>query len=157
MIEVIVVVLIIAIIGAITALNVDRGRSKGHAAQGRATARALGEAVQQFQRDHGGRLPGAPGSADWGNAYLGPVDKANGNRPYARKSTLVAITDGVVGFQGGANPSAPVRLRYVADANAGQFGFVVSVRKGNAHVPSCYVTNASGGGFINQLGAPGPC
>lgn len=159
LVEVIVVVLIILVLGTITVRTMSSARSDGDTAVAITTARTVGEAIDQFQGDHGGRLPGPPGSADWqppnvtGSsplAWRSPVDEANGRRPYARAAALEPILDGRIAVvrqdgtvaPGGAQSSA--RIRYLADPARGVFALDVSVRRNGELRPNCYVSSVEG-------------
>lgn len=162
MIELIVVVLIILIIGAIAVSSVRSGTANGSLATGRTLARSIAEGVEQFQRDHGGRPPRAVTSADWSKGS--PVDVANGSRPYVRASAIepLATGNGFVLLDGTAT-AAPSRyaiaINYVHDQQAGLYALVVrDLVRGR---PECHVTNAGTDGagtkFVNSLPTRRPC
>lgn len=158
-VELALVMLIIAIIALIAVGSLRSGTARGSLAQARTVARTLDEGVQQFQRDHGGRLPDAVGSADWVGAS--PIDQANGDKPYVRASALEPLQSGSVLLEGAAlgaagRGAAPARIRYVLNAAGDSYAFVVDdMRTGN---PECHVTSARGGsasGFLQGLGTGG--
>lgn len=171
LVEIIVVLVVLSIVGAVALHSLTGTKRNAAETRARTVARTLGEAVEQFRRDRGGRLPAAPGtalgSADWGGSWRSPVDVSNANRPYASAAALEGVGDRVVALEnasgavapGGAG--APARLRYVVNQNAGFYAFVVRVRTGSSYTAKCYVTNAtrtgSGTSFIAGLGASKPC
>ncbi len=158
LVEVIIVLLIIAIIGAIAVMSTGSAKANGTAHVARATARTLAEAIEQFSRDHGGRLPGAPGTDDWtpqgatgAAAWQSPVDIANGRQPYVKGQAVQPLVEGQVallaasGAAGGGAAQPAATIRYVPDATRGTFALDVQVRRGQQLVPLCHVSSAEGG------------
>ncbi len=163
---------IIVVIGAIAVRTSSSARAEGNTRLATTTARGLGEAIEQFQRDHGGRLPDAPGTSDWTpdgaeqgsiRAWQSPVDETNGNRPYANAGSMEALADGRIALRRSNGTSAPgtgdasATIRYVTDPANGQYALDVEVRKRGSMQPACYVSNATNGSLITGLAAERPC
>lgn len=166
LVEVVVALLIIGVIGAFAVQSLVGTKQHSSTSEGRTVARSLGEGIEQFKRDHGGRLPTAPGTADWGNGWHSPVDAANGNKPYLRGSSVESLTDGSAALQtaggtvapGGAN--APVHIQYRTDTSAGFYALVVRARTSSGYEAQCRVSNAAGAGsatFLATLGTGQRC
>ncbi|MEO6866681.1 MAG: prepilin-type N-terminal cleavage/methylation domain-containing protein [Gaiellales bacterium] len=161
-VEIIVVLLIIAIVGAIAFASVGNTRSNAATRTARAAAEALGEGVEQFQRDHGGRLPAQPGTvpagqaqSDWNAAWTSPVDASNRRgttpQPYVTAGSIQALTDRSAAVERSNGTvkeglaSTNVRIRYSANYTRGLYAFVVRSRKGTVWKSHCYATNADRG------------
>lgn len=166
LVEVIVVLLLIAIIGTIALASLHGTKRNAATTQGRTVARTLGEGIEQFARDRGGRVPGAPGGADWANGWRSPVDVANGNAPYVKATALEPLDSGTVALvaQSGriapGGDTAPARLQYRTDASSRFYAIVVSERNGTTYRPACYVSNATsdgGSAFLGTLGVTATC
>jgi Tfp pilus assembly protein PilE len=165
-IEVVIVMLLIAMIGGIAVQSLRGTKRSTASTKGRTLALSLSEGIEQFQRDHGGRLPGDPGTADWGRTWLSPVDASNGNKPYVRQSAIESLVDGGAALQNNAgraargNPTAAVVIQYRSDVSAGSYALVVKTRTGSTYKSICRVTNASGSrsaAFRARLGVTQPC
>lgn len=166
LVELLVVLVVVAIIGATATMALSGSKERGGAITGNSTARALGEGIEQFQRDHGGRLPTIPGTADWGGGWLSPVDLGNGDKPYVRTGAVEVLADHAVSLEDasgttGPNPSSTARIRYVVTAD-GLYALVVRTRNGVGFRARCYVSNAdtrttAGAAFITSTGAPREC
>lgn len=163
MIEVCVVMVIIAVLTAIVLIPARSSRSRADISRARAVAQQLGEAVQQFQRDHNGRLPGPPGGADWGGKWETPVDASNSGAPYLGGTSLEPIRNGTVAVETAsgqtttAGAAARARLRYITDTSTNTFLFALRSDDGRGMLPHCYVTNADNGsaafaGLARQAG-----
>jgi type II secretory pathway pseudopilin PulG len=146
--EIVVVLLIIGVLIGVGTMSMRGTQTRSNTAKARSVAIQLGEAIQQFQRDHGGRPPGQPGTVDWGNAWISPIDRGNGNRTYASQTALDALNGGGVSLErtnGTAGPraSTTTRIRYFENAAANQYALVVYVRRDGAMRPICWTSNSS--------------
>ena len=149
LVEVLVVLLIIAIIGGIAVRSMGGQRSSGGAVKARVIALALSEAAAQFQRDHGGRVPGEPvgaGARDWDTSRRSPIDRSNGSAPYLKPSSSEALTTGAVSLEsgsgalvGGGSASPIGRVRYDADTARNVFVVIAYAQSGGRLVPACWV------------------
>jgi prepilin-type N-terminal cleavage/methylation domain-containing protein len=166
LVEVVVVLLVIGIVLTIAVRSLGSAQEEGAVAKGRTTARTLGEAIEQFKRDRGGRVPAQPGGSDWSSDWRSPVDVANGDRPYAKAGSLEALDGAALALETATGTVAPngagaaVRLRYVADDASGLYAVVVRSRDGGSWTPVCHVTNATGGSgaaFVASLGTATKC
>ena len=159
---------IVMILAGVGLVSLSSGHDRANTTKARSTARSLGEGVQQFQRDHGGRLPDAPGGADWDRQWRSPVDAANGNKPYVRSGSVEPLATGSVALEDnrgrtrGTPQKNAARIRYLVDPAAGLFALVVRVPTGNSWRVECHVTNADGRDaagrrFIARLGSGRSC
>ena len=150
LVEVIVVLLILAIVvGGITAL-LGGSRKGANEAVTRQSALLIAEAVDQFQRDHGGRPPGQPGaSTDWNTTWTSPVDAQNNNLPYIKPSNAESFSSGTVSLETADGRTAPGRqagagrVRYFVDPVNRSYAVVAYRIDGADRIASCWVS-ASG-------------
>ncbi|MCW2925605.1 MAG: hypothetical protein JWM98_3009 [Thermoleophilia bacterium] len=157
LVELIVVMLILGIIGAIAVVSSGSSHRNGALVQARSAARTLGEGVEQFQRDHGGRVPRAPGTTDWNPEGTSPVDIANGAKAYIKPGALEPITDGKVAFGLRPASTANASIDYrPGPVTAGSYAFVVKVRRNGSLQPECYVSNIDRPGSLAE-GATRAC
>jgi type II secretory pathway pseudopilin PulG len=95
MVEVMVVLIIIAIIGAIAVPAMRSSRDSGGRVELRAAATRYADAVERYQADHGRKVP-VYGSADWSVPNAGPVQRlqigTNVVRPYLSKAVPEILT-----------------------------------------------------------------
>lgn len=170
MVEIMVVLLIIAIIGGIAVGSLRGSRSSTSAVKARTIALSLSEAAGQFQRDHGGRVPGEPtgtGARDWNLAQRSPIDRSNGNSTYLKPGTIEALVSGEVSLEsangalvGGGAASSLGRVRYDADTARNVFVVVAYARRGDRLVPDCWVSTAarsSVAGMLRSHGVTAKC
>jgi prepilin-type N-terminal cleavage/methylation domain-containing protein len=167
LVEMLVVLVIAAILIGIGILSLRSSQDRGNTIQATTTAHAVGEGIEQFQRDHGGRLPTNPGTTDWNGGWLSPADEGNQQRPYVKKAALGPLTEGIVSLETstgatGPNPARTARIRYLVDANLGLYALVVRTDRGDGMLARCSVSNADpqtsqGAGFLAQTGAARPC
>lgn len=154
MVELLVVLLIIAVVAFAGLASMRGTQGQSQANRARAVAMQLGEAIQQFQRDHGGRPPGEPGAADWRwtdrqvNWWVSPVDRGNSNRPYASARALEALTDRAVSLERSdgtthRGASTTARIRYVADRGRQVYVLVVLVNRSGRLAAECFVSNST--------------
>lgn len=156
MVELIVVVLIVAVIVFAGLAALGGSKDTAQLSRARSAAVQLGEAVQQFQRDHGGRPPGQPGTADWGNGWVSPVDRGNGNRPYLSRRAVEAVSDGAVSIEGSAGATGPgasptARIRYLANPARNSYALVVYVRERGRLAPRCFISNSASASLAGLL------
>jgi type II secretory pathway pseudopilin PulG len=164
MVEVIVVLVIIGVMVGIATLSLRGSHARSNSSQARSVAQQLGESIQQFQRDHGGRPPGTPGTADWGGKYLAPVDQGNGDRSYASAASLDALNSGAVALEttsGVARPGATkvARIRYYDNPATNLYALVVFIDRDGTLKPVCYVSNGANASVQQLIGnvAGQPC
>ncbi|MCW2927686.1 MAG: hypothetical protein JWM86_1654 [Thermoleophilia bacterium] len=149
--ELIVVVLIIMVIGGFGISSILGSRTRSTTTSARTVAVQLSEAASQFQRDHGGRVPGdlgtTAGRADWDARMTSPVDRANGNRTYLKHGAVEALSDGRLSLeaQGGrvmsaGTPSAAGRIRYDADTVRNVFVVVAFARTSGTMRATCWAS-----------------
>jgi prepilin-type N-terminal cleavage/methylation domain-containing protein len=148
MVEIIAVLLIIGIVLGIGTLSLKGSHARSSSAQARTVAQQLGEAIQQFQRDHGGRPPGQPGTVDWGNKFLSPIDRGNGNHAYASAASLDSLNSGAVALETTAGRAAPgatptARIRYFENPSTNLYALVVYVDRDGTRRPVCWVSNGA--------------
>lgn len=176
LLEIVVVLVIIALImGA--GLSTLRGtKAQTQTNKARSVAIQLGEAVQQFQRDHGGRPPTQPasGNADWNPTFTSPIDRSNPDaqgrgKPYARGASVEALATGAVTLENrsgspmvgsGQRASTTARVRYIDDQNRGIYALVAFADRGQGLKVQCYVSNASTStvaSLVRPLGIGRPC
>ncbi|MCW2955637.1 MAG: hypothetical protein JWO69_506 [Thermoleophilia bacterium] len=103
MIEILAVMAVVGILLAIGANMLQGARSAGRLTQAMSAADAYATAADQFARDHGGRYPGAPGSADWpagADAAKGPRSTVLGTAraQYYLRSVPEVVQGGTVTF-----------------------------------------------------------
>lgn len=113
LVELLVVMLIIAILMAIGFSSVNSARSTGRMLAAMSAAESYGNAIDQFARDHRGRYPLGPGSADWPTdgphrAGGGPAADVLGSHRYYLRMVPEAVQDATITFSG----SGPARLSY---------------------------------------------
>ena len=110
MMELLAVLVIVAILMALGVWAVGSARSSGEVTAGVAVANAYGNAIDQFARDHSGRFPDGPGSAEWPEAAAGPRDDSLGVDKGYLRSVPQAVTSGQVSFHGSSD--AEIELTY---------------------------------------------
>lgn len=89
MVELLVVMLVLAIIGALAIASVTSARKTGQRSAAVSAAQAYADAVDRFALDHDGRFPKPPGTEDWPDRTkaTGPVaGPASGGRTYMRRA-----------------------------------------------------------------------
>lgn len=128
MVELIVVMLIIAILATLATMSVGSARGTGRMLSTMAAAHAYGNAIDRFARDHHGRYPAGPGSADWPTtgshgAGRGPAADVLGSMRYYLRSVPESVQDGSVTF----GPSGPARLSYSQLRGGAAYELVVTV------------------------------
>ncbi|MCW2956249.1 MAG: hypothetical protein JWO69_1118 [Thermoleophilia bacterium] len=153
LVELIVVMVIVAILAAITMMSF--GSSKDAANRGKvvAVAQSYDQAIASFALDHTGRMP-VPGSRDWPTVTRGPVEPSitvgGAQQPYMR-TIPEAVGDGVVAVQttrptaGQAKAANTVGTVYVAigpGAPATQYRIEVwASQKGKLSGVTCVMGN----------------
>lgn len=153
LLEIIVVLVIIGIMLAVGFASMRGSHARANSAKAKSVAIQLGEAIQQFQRDHGGRPPGQPGTVDWGNRWVSPVDRGNGNKPYVSGTSVDALATNAVSLEttaGAAGPgaSAIARIRYYENPAANLYALVVYINRDGTRRPVCWVS----GGDASSVG-----
>ncbi len=113
LVEIVAVVLITAILLSLSWNAVRSSRATGRTLSALAAAHAYGNAIDLFARDHKGRYPAGPGTADWptngpNGVGGGPAADVLGQRRYYLRSLPEAIENGSVTFNG----SGGARLSY---------------------------------------------
>lgn len=130
LVEVLVVLMIVLILGAIGTMSLRGSRETGGRMEARAAARLYADAAQRFQLDHGRRTP-VLGSTDWPTANAGPVKRfAMGGaptiRPYLTKNIPDVMTrTSELGSRFAGSPVA--RGGTLVYRRSGQFRFTIDV------------------------------
>jgi type II secretory pathway pseudopilin PulG len=161
LVELAAVMIVLMVLAGLWAMSAQRSQTDSGVRVGIAAALSLHEAIEQFQRDRGGRLPGPVGSADWtpGSPYLAgvpfeqwisPVDIGNGGKPYLATAARAEIISQVLTVQS-PSPATPrpttgavpkVRVSYIV--NSAGSGFIMLVERltgGTTYVPHCWVAS----------------
>jgi type II secretory pathway pseudopilin PulG len=119
LVEVLVALCIIGILMAVSIYSIHGARKSGRYLAAVAVAHAYANAADMFARDHDGRYPAAPGSADWPNAVRGPVAQQLGTMNRYLRSVPESVQSGQVGVHAGAT-----RITY---ENVGGTGYRIQV------------------------------
>lgn len=123
-------------------------------------ARVVGDAVDDFRKDHAGRAPVLGNTADWptnslANRNRGPINTYTG-RPYLRARSVEAFDSRIARVVGpGGTAPDPVRylLQYsISPGRPGGWAIVVRDKRGTA--APCYLI---GGSMPIPSGAGAPC
>lgn len=100
LIEVLIVMLIVGIVSVIGAIGFRGAGKSGYLRESQAVGREYYDAIQQFQRDHGGRLPAYPSTTDWLSTRIadGPMDAQR--QPYIHSQLINQhVIDGTIELQ----------------------------------------------------------
>src|SRR5688500_20281057 len=65
LVEVVVTCMLLVVVLALVVPSFGPARTRSDEVRARAIAAQLADGIRQFQRDHGGRTPGHPGTQDW--------------------------------------------------------------------------------------------
>lgn len=125
LVEIVVVLLIIAITLSIGFNAIRSARQAGTLNAAVSTAQEYANAADRFRRDHDGRYPGAPGSADWPSAERDKGPKASNNLLGAQtylKQVPEAVQSGTISIE--SSPTAAAWLEYRPRGS----GFEITVR-----------------------------
>lgn len=149
LVEVLVVLLITGILIGLGVWSITSARSAGRTVGTMTAAHAYGDAIERFARDHRGRFPGAPGTADWpggADARRGPAANVLGTKRYFLRSIPESVQDGSVAFNG----AGPATLRYRQLNGGSGYELIVSV----TNRPPCAVRggNTTGASPMNECG-----
>lgn len=148
LIEVVIVCLITAVVLAMAFAGRDSSGGSAHRAGAVSAARALGDSIQDFRKDHGGRPP-VLGSADWPTTTTttrnrGPRNTYTG-RTYMRSRAIEVLDSRIAGVvSGGATAPAPARFTlqyYRVGGRPG--GWTIVVRDNRGVIRPCHVTGGS--------------
>lgn len=112
-------------------------------------ARAIGDAVEDFRKDHAGRPPTLGSPQEWPTDTVtkrnrGPINTYT-NRPYMRLQQLDVFTSDIARMVA-AGTSAPTAVRWSLQysINPGRpGGWLIVVRDGRNKVPPCHVHGGS--------------
>lgn len=141
MVELIVVLVIVLTLGGIAATSMRGGQDTAREQSIRVSALAVDDAIKDFRRDHGSRVPiVASSSTEWplSKVTKGPVDRQG--KPYMRKrgDQLALGEVGIVTSTSGGGKYG--RLRYVRDAsNIRNYTLLVEQRSGSAWKQVCWL------------------
>lgn len=153
--------IIAAVVCGMAFMGMQGSKSNAHGARARAVALSLGEAIQQFQRDHGGRPPAQPGSVDWNAGWTSPIDRTNGDRPYVKTGSVEPLVAGAVavanrrGATLAAGARAGSRIHYFDDPTRGRYALVVYVRRGTTWRAECFVSGNQRADLQALIGSTG--
>lgn len=112
LLEILIVLFLIAVMLTIGLHGIRSARSAGTLNVAIASAQDYASAIDRFRRDHNGRYPRPPGSADWpggDDAIRGPRSASLGTNTYLRK-VPEAVQSGIVVI--GARGDAAAGLNY---------------------------------------------
>ncbi len=159
LIEVVIVLIISATMMAVAMSSRESNGTSATRAGAISAARALGDAVNDFRKDHGGRSP-ALGTADWPTGTVaqrnrGPINTYTG-RPYLRGKALDVLSSDIARVVGpGGTAPDPVRfVLQLSTAGGRPGGWAIVVRDKRAKAPPCHIT---GGAIAIPSGAGTPC
>lgn len=125
LVEILVVLFIAAVIGAIAIGSVGSSRETGQRFNALAVAHAYANSVDDFARDHGGRYPAPPGNAaDWPDAKRGPSSSLLGDARFYMRRIPESIQDGNVVI--GASATKPA-IAYSQLAGGGGYQMIVTI------------------------------
>ncbi len=128
MVELLVVMVIAAILMAVGIASVHTSRATGRTLGALSTAHAYANAIDLFARDHRGRYPAAPGSADWPTggkfgAGGGPAADVLGDRRYYLRAVPESVQNDSVTF----SSTGPARLSYRQVAGGAGYELTLTV------------------------------
>ena len=146
MIELIVVMLIVGVLLTLAFGTIRSSRSGGRSLTAIATAHAYGDAIDQFAREHRGRYPTGPGTADWRIAERGPTADVLGELRYYMRQRPEPVQDGTVTWSGGGG--AVLAYRQLGGGAGYELTLTVKDR------PPCAVRggNTAGESGVNDCG-----
>lgn len=140
---------IVGIAVGFVATTMFTGRTSSSRAAAVASARAVGDAIDDFRKDHGGRPPTLGNARDWPNPVMNGPRHRFSQRPYMRRGAPDALRNGVamlVGPAGTATGTTRWSLQY-APSTAGAGGWSITVRDRRGAAPACSI----GGGQLARL------
>lgn len=147
LLEVIIVVVIVGILLGIFMVTMGSGRRAGAHSQAVAVAKTYQGAVEQFQSDHGGRVPKSVGdSEDWPVAEEGPVlTWGSEKHPYLKNGPPEAVTDKTVGVDDAGVGSAYIMYE-ATPAGDTPTSYTITVFSGkDKDKPSCVLRRSGSG------------
>lgn len=98
MVEVMVVLFIVGVLVALGAMSVRSSRATGQTMAAISVAQEYANAADDYARDHRGRYPGAPGSADWPDVDRGPSAEVLGEQRFYLRAVPEPVVDGTVSW-----------------------------------------------------------
>jgi prepilin-type N-terminal cleavage/methylation domain-containing protein len=155
LIEVIIVVVIVGILLGIFMFTMGSGKRAGAHSQAVTVAKSYQEAVEQFQSDHGGRVPKSIGDVeDWPVAEKGPVlTWGTEKRPYLKSGPPEAVSDKTVGVGDASVGNAYITYE-ATPAGDTPTSYTITVFSGkDKGKPSCLLRR-SGSGDPDPSGPP---
>lgn len=158
-IELVIVVVIAAVLLSIMGAAFDSARTASQRRSAIAAARTMGDAIEDFRKDHAGRPPllaGATAGEDWSQKPANGPRNRYLDEPYL-ESAPGALADGlaVMTTGGGGGGGARWRLRYRQDADPAGWSIVVIDGRGTA--TRCAITGGAARPGQGALAGVGPC
>lgn len=158
--EVVIVLVIVAVMLAMMLRTRDANGSAAHRVAAVSAARVMGDAIEDFRKDHGGRPPVLGHADDWPTTTLesrnrGPMNTYTG-RPYLRHKAVGGVeSDNARIVGGGASAPASVRFALQYYQTTGRpAGWVIVVRDQRGKYPPCYLR---GGSMALPISGVQPC
>lgn len=145
LVEMIIILCIIAVLLPIGLISMRTSRDNGKTMSAVAVAQVYADGIDRFAREHSGRYPQPPGSADWSGSTgstckkgaptiaCGPMSDVLGDLKFYVRKVPETIQDRSV-LIGSTSPSLP-SLSYQVDANAASYAIVVTV----PHLAPCAI------------------
>lgn len=136
------------LVGSVVTVMTTSRSSSGRAAA-IATARTLGDAIDDFRKDHGGRPPVLNNARDWPAPVIDGPRHSFSDQRYLRRGAPDALRNGaamIVGPTGSATGGARWALQY-APSTVGAGGWTITVRDRDRRAPACSI----GGGQVSRL------
>lgn len=140
---------IFGVVVGFVATTMTTSRTSSSRAAAVASARAVGDAIDDFRKDHGGRPPVLGNARDWPSPVIDGPRHGFSQRAYMRRGAPDALRGGVavlVGPTGSAPGAARWALQY-APSTAGAGGWTITVRDSRGAGPACSI----GGGQVAGL------